>query len=324
MTSRQIEINLESHLAGTVHTVAYLMKVTPVGENAPPEFGVIGLDYSEVYDDLTPSGALVYSNQAGFVPTAMKTSADLSVDNAQAEILIPGFSVDPMTIKNIRAGRYTGAKFVMYLVNYKDMQPGRHMEEFFGTLGRIEIVNNLVCFPELRGPTQAFRQTCCNLDSFTCRRRFGDDICGIDLAPLWQTSAVSVVGAEADRTFRLTGITPPSQGFAPGMANFLSGDNEGREFEIEAWTNVGAGVVEITLAHATDFLITLATSVRIRPDCRKRFIEDCKNIYDNVPQFDGEPDIPIGDEGAAAVPGASLSSGSGFSGVGIADAVDEA
>ena len=51
----------------------------------------------------------------------------------------------------------------------------------------------------------------------------------------------------------------------------------------------------------------------VRPDCRKRYTEDCIGIWNNGINFKGEPLIPVGDASAVQTPGAQLPGGGGYS-----------
>lgn len=318
MTTRAIPVALQNHFDLPVQTTCFLLQVRPKGVNAPPIFGVTSLDADVSFDAGDGNGPITYSALAGLVPSRLVSSAGLGVDNGEAETLLGAFSVDSFTEANITAGRYNNADFTLLVVNYKDLAAGA-MEETFGSLGRIRIIEGLACFPELRGITAEARQNACKRFSITCRNDFGDARCGVDLGPLWQTTAVTAVGVENDRTFDVSGITVPPQGFAPGMSEWIDGSNAGRSYEIEDFEDLGGGNVRIHLAHTTHFLINPGDGVKIRPDCKKRFREDCIPIYSNGPQFDGEPDIPVGDEGSLAVPGASTEEGRGESSSGAVD-----
>jgi uncharacterized phage protein (TIGR02218 family) len=318
---RDIPILLQDHFDGRVHTVCYLLKVMPVGNNAPAVFGVTSLDNNITFDD--GDGPLTYYAMAGMVPSTLKASSSLGVDNGQAETLIGAFAVESFVEELVTAGRYNNANFQLLVVNYKDLAAGA-MEEMFGTLGRVRVIEGLVCFPELRGITASARQNPCKRDSITCRRDFGDEICGVDLGPLWQTSAVSAVGTENDRVFTVTGITPPAHGFKYGMAEWIDGDNVARSYEIEDWEDLGGGAVRVYLAHTTHYLIGLGDAVKIRPGCGKLFREHCIAIWNNGLQFDGEPDIPVGDEASLQTPGASAETPAGNGAGNVEDETEEA
>lgn len=128
-------------------------------------------------------------------------SADLSVDNAEAEILIPAYNLGPMIEAEINSGRYDGAPYILYKVNYKDLTTGRHEIVMSGTIGQTKVVGGLSCFAELRTITQKLKQSICELDSITCREVFGSAKCGVNVSLLFVNGSVTAEGAEQDRVF---------------------------------------------------------------------------------------------------------------------------
>jgi hypothetical protein len=129
----------------------------------------------------------------------------------------------------------------MYRVNYNDLTAGRHEIIMSGTLGQARTVGGLSAFCELRSLTQQFKQTVCEVDSITCRATFGDSKCGVDISTLWENGTVSAVGTETDRQF--SADTAFSEGeLVPGIVQWLTGENAGRSYEIEAHVvDIGGG-----------------------------------------------------------------------------------
>ena len=170
-------------------------------------------------------------------------SGDLSVDNAEADILIPAYDLGPIIENEIMTGKFDNAPYILYRVNYKDLTTGRHEIVMTGTIGQSKVVDGLSCFAELRTLTQRLKQTMCELDSITCRATFGDADCGVDAEALFVAGEVESVGEEADREFTDSSLTADDGDYAPGMIEWLTGDNAGTSTEVES--NV-AGVVTLT------------------------------------------------------------------------------
>jgi len=295
---------LQSHYDEQVNTTCVLLRIERnVGAfgAALPVLGVCTLDQDVTYDD--GDGAVTYSAMAGFIPSNLSSTADMSVDNAEAEILVPAFDLGPVVESDINAGRYDSAPFVAYRVNYNDLTSGRHEIVMSGTLGQARVVGGLSAFCELRSISQQFKQTVCEVDSLTCRATFGDSDCGIDVSTLWENATVSAVGAETDRDFSATSAFLSNE-LVPGIIQWLTGDNEGRSYEIETQTS-SAGTATAALTFPTAFPIVIGDTFKWRPDCGKQYIRDCKDIYSNALNFRGEPYIPVGDEASMATPGAN-------------------
>jgi len=138
------------------------------------------------------------------------------------------------------------------------------------------------------------------LDSISCRATFGDAACGVDATALFVAGSVTAEGEEQDRVFADSALAAtPTGTYAPGMIEWLTGDNAGLTNEVE---NNAAGVITLTF-HAR-YNISIGDTFRIRPDCAKRYEQDCLAVYANGLNFRGEPYIPVGDESALAIPGA--------------------
>jgi hypothetical protein len=114
------------------------------------------------------------------------------------------------------------------------------------------------------------------------------------------------VGTETDREF--TGLLAPSAAgpngaleFAPGLIEWLSGDNTGATSEIELVDGAA-----FTLRFPAWSAIQSGDTYQARPDCAKRFTEDCVDAYDNFLNFRGEYLIPLADESSQMTPGATI------------------
>lgn len=320
---RSIPIQLREHLAQEATTTCLLLRVDPVTPGYS-SYGVTNLDQSITYDDGVSQ--LVYSAPVGFQVTAMKGNADLSVDNAETESLMPEFDI-PVDEADIRAGIYDYARFRIYLVNYQDLSQG-HVLLRAGTLGQIKIdADGLGLAPELRGLTAELKQSLNEKDSLSCRAIYGSQPagsplpgpvqlypCGKDATAELVAFTVSSVGLENTLTFTASPFMLGDDDLNPGIVLWETGLNAGRTYEID--TNTAAGV--ISLSHETQFPIQIGDAGWYRPDCTKvaRDAEKgCKAPHhwgDEWPlHVRAEPDIPIGDAGAIETPGASSTLSSG-------------
>jgi uncharacterized phage protein (TIGR02218 family) len=317
--TRSIPIALQESLDSGASTQTLLMKVTPVTQGYDP----YGITFGN--RDVTYLG-LTYSAAIGFQPSSIMGSADLSVDNAEAESLMPEFDI-PISEADIRAGVYDYATFIVYLVDYENLAGG-HVILQEGTLGRISIdANGLSLVNELRGLSARLKQSVCTKDSLTCRAIFGSqpigsatpgpqvlrDSCGFDATSLLVTSAVTSVGLETQLVFTVGAFSSLGEDdLRYGSVTFTSGLNAGRTYEIE--TNSVGG--EITLVHEALFPIEIGDGVEYREGCNLRARDadhGCKRWFGSswVLHFRGEPDIPIGDAGQMETPGASSGPGTG-------------
>lgn len=295
---RSIPITLQAHLEQAAQTTCLLLKYVCRDGDV---YGYTDHDRAITYDD--GLGEVAYQQRAGFEMSQLSATAEMGVDNAEAPALIPVFDLpDEISPEQIHGGKLDGAEFWIYLVNYEDLDTSgspyvpKHSEMMCGTVGQVRMENDQLVVPELRSLSAQMGQTITPLTSLTCRLIFGSPECGVDADALWDTFTVTAVGAESDRTYTITGpeLNSPAivdDRYQPGLTQFLTGDNAQRYFQVES--NVGQ---VITQAEATRFPVQVGDTGRIRPDCRKRFLEDCIGIYANGLNFDGEPNLPINDE----------------------------
>ncbi len=75
--------------------------------------------------------------------------------------------------------------------------------------------------------------------------------------------------------------------FTSGKVTFTSGKNQGLSMEVKGYV---PGVVDLQLP--MPYRIAVGDTYRIEKGCNKRFIEDCKDTYDNAINFRGEPHLP--------------------------------
>lgn len=287
-------------LAGT--TTCHLLKIT---SREGVVLGVTSLNESVTYDD--GAGEVTYSAPVGMDNYAFDKSAGLDVDNSEVQMLLAdagafsGLSFD--------AGVLDYGRYVVYRVNWADLSMGHEIVDA-GTIGITKNVDGVSAVIELRSLQQTLKQNYINLDSRTCRAKFGSGgggtcvtrgQCGFDAESLWANRAVSAVGDESDRVFTLD--SPPSATgpagaltFVPGLVQWLTGQNAGLTSEIESVDGS-----TITLILGTNFTIAVSDTLKIRPDCDKTWTT-CKDVYENQLNFRGEPFIPVSDASSQSVP----------------------
>lgn len=301
MSGRTTPAELLTHLQGAVTTTCRLLKITL--RDGATSFGFTTLDQAVTYDD--GAGEIIYTATGGFDPSAFSADSTYAIDNAEGYALI---SEDDPAIEtdDIARGVLDDATWRCYLVNFNDLTAGRHVVLDAGDVGQVRTRYGMVWLPELLSYVVRLRQPIGRVDSRTCRAIFGTPAasqtgCGFDADTLWQAGEVTVVGAEPDSMFTgdVTSTTPVDP--FPGRVEWLTGNNAGTTQWTDGFT---AGAVQ--LGEATPFAIEVGDTYRIRPDCAKRYAEDCIAIWANGPNFKGEPLIPVGDASAGQTPGAQV------------------
>lgn len=303
---RVVPIAIADHIASGSTTLCVLVRVIPV-QPGFIEFGITTLDTNVYYDD--GAGQLLYSAAIGSEPSTLQSSSDLSVSGGETKQLMPLFDT-PVSEADLLAGAYDYAKFIAYLVNYKDLTTGSHIVLQTGTLGRNTVTDSgLSWTSELRGLTQNLKQSITEKWSLSCRAVFGSTVstaqsrypCNFDLTPLWENGTVVSVGVDNTQSFNTHELSP-AYGGAPGLVEWLTGANAGRSDESETFDQTaGPGDVPQTigLTFGASYPIAIGDTFRFRDDCPKT--PDACKARSNFPNYRGEPSIPVSDNGAMAV-----------------------
>ena len=264
---------LAAHLAGEVTTLATCWRL----ERADGWVrGFTDHDRELVVDGLT------YVASTGFMPSAIKTASDLSVDNLDVD----GFLDDAaLRAEDLIAGLFDGARIEVFIVNWADLGQGRLLLRK-GFLGEIKRADQRFS-AEIRGLSNRLQQTAGKLYSRLCRVDLGSSECGVALGPRTDTYAVTqMIAADTVRilTARATGF------FTFGKATFTTGAN--------------AGAVNEVLLHDGQTIrlfvpmprpIVVGDQIVLVAGCDKT-PETCNAKFANILNFRGEPHIPGNDK----------------------------
>lgn len=307
--SRTIPVLLLDHLQQDASTTCRLLRIALAdGE----EMGFSSTNAAIRYD--AGAGELVYQRQSGFDQSALITTNTTAVDNSEARILLsPG---TPFTEAQVIAGRFDGAQWWIYEVNYEDLSQG-HAVLGHGIVGKPKVgPKGAYITIELRSWLDLLRQEPWEHWQRRCRvRTFGSQPgderfpCRYNLAGEWINDVpVTSVGVENNRTFTASSLAQAEDYFAPGMWLWTTGPNAGRSYEIAEF---GAGGV-VTLTFPTDYPISEDDEGDIRRDCTREWEghNSCQT-YDNRINFRAEPKIRPADVLATQIPGAQSSPGQG-------------
>lgn len=326
---KTIDAVLLEHKNQTATTMCELLLVGPLPDGTYRGFA--GLDEDVTFEPAASIGPITFKASTGVQMSAIEFSADLAVDNAEAETLYPiaGYELDGFTQQEIDAGLLDAVRFLALQVNYNDLTAGRCEILHGGTIGEVRAKAGRMTIPELRSLSQQMKQQIIQTDSLRCRARFGSQPigtgggvieerfpCGYDTSMEWISSAIDSVGSEPDLVFvDATLIGSGDNYFAPGMFQVLSGDNEGQMVEVEAFDN-STGTVTLRFPVAT--VLEAGVLYRMRRHCTKRWTghNSCETFWasDKPLHFRGEPWIPVGNAGLLNTPGAAMPRGSGGTG----------
>jgi uncharacterized phage protein (TIGR02218 family) len=306
--SRTVPAGLQTAFSSGASTKCGLMRIAPADGDP---FGFTSTNAAVTYDD--GDGEITYAAGTGYDRTILEETSDTAVDNAEATLLlVPGLTYGEA---EIIAGKLDGATWTIYEVDYTDLSLG-HRVVGHGKLGKPRIGKGAQSVAlELRSLVDLLRQEPWQKWQRRCRVRYfgsqdGDERfpCLYDITAEWVDGvAVTAVGVEDNRTFTATALAQADDYFAPGMVEWLTGDNAGQSFEVSEFA---ASVV--TLVFPTAYPVSTGDTFRIRRDCTREWEgHNSCNTYGNRLNYRAEPKMRPADAAATQVPGARVGAGRG-------------
>jgi len=285
---KTISNEMQTHLESEVTTLAMCWKITRVDTE---EFFFTNHDVDIPYLGDT------YQAPLGMLPTTLEQSEQLNVDNMEA---VTFFETGHIIPEDIEAGLFDYATMDVFLLNYEDTTMGTIILAEGWKLGQVELRDNAFT-AEMRSKSQHLQQNVCEMYSASCRAQLGDARCGIDIddsaGTYWIESAVTSVvdskkkfidtdtiesgGDDVYRFGKLTWLDAPSSATSAHA-------NAGYEMEIKSW-NAVTGL--FTLFLPMPFDIESGDNYHLTQGCDKK-LETCRDTYDNVDNFRGEPYVP--------------------------------
>lgn len=221
-------------------------------------------------------------------PAQIEAQSGVVGDNFEVQaILASGL----FTEIDFLAGKWDAARVEMRVVNYLDLSMGNAVR-FVGQFGQITTKNGFFT-AELFSLAALLDQDGGETTSPHCRvRRLGDSRCKVSLASFTHATTVSSVSSR--RVFNV-GTTQADGYFDSGTIKFTSGANIGAEMEIRKSTGA-----RIELMMPLPREISAGDAVTLIAGC-DRTRGTCKSRFNNVINFQGEPDLP-GDRKALKIP----------------------
>lgn len=261
---------LRQHMAGDVTTLATLWRIT---RRDGQVFCFTDHDADIVYNGET------YLASTGFIPSAVKTSAGMSVDNMEVQALLGGPSI---TDAGLMSGVWDYATVKVMRVNYMSPQDGAEIIRT-GILGEVRMERGIFT-AELRGITQLLRQTIGRVYTPGCDADFCDARCGLNAASYTASGAVTDVISQ--HAFKDTGRVEADGYYDYGLVTWTSGANAGKSMEVKAYTKP-----TVYLQQAMQHPIAVGDTYTIRAGCDKT-LETCKTRFNNVINYRGFPHVP--------------------------------
>lgn len=242
---------------------------------------------------ITIAGDGTYLSVSGYDPTALASGSDLSVDNAELDVLATD---DSIIEPDVIAGLWDYARVERFLVCPASPDAGT-LKLPGGFIGQIKpgIVRTTA---ETRGLWQALQQRIVDVTTMLCRNNLGDagcrggDLSGPDMADHTFSGTVASV-TSAQRRFTDATLSNDEGRFENGTVTFTSGANDGLAKEVRTHLALSPGA-DITVKEPFPYEIQVGDTFTVTHGCKKRFEEDCIAIYDNAKNNRSE-DLPGND-----------------------------
>lgn len=273
-----ISDELSAHYASGTTTLAQCWKCTRADGQI---FGYTSLDQDIIFDEVT------YLASSGFTPSNIQSNANLSVSNLEVVGILDSENI---TEEDLTAGLWDGCAIEIFEVNFRDLTMGKRILGG-GTIGNITSGRQSFS-AELRGLTQRVQQSIGELYSPTCRAELGDARCGVNLSSYEVSGTITQV--DTNQKFYDSARTEASSWFARGKITFTSGENTGLSMEVKSFADTASGVIKLQMP--MPYPVQVGDTYTMLPGCMKRHIDDCKNKYNNIINFRGEPYVPGNDQ----------------------------
>lgn len=229
-------------------------------------------------------------NNEAFVSKAKMqvSSAESDNETTVGNLEITIFLDDNLTYKNLVAGELKNARWVLY-----EHRDNKTKKLNAGIVGEVTISNKRSAKVELLDNAKLLMQHIGMVDQRACRAVFGKDRdeylgCGVNANDLWREhTVIGVDNFEPNGTFEVDGIIQ-NNAKIEGRVRFISGENKSSTiYQIDYIQGQ-----KIRLFETTPFNIQIYDRIEIRPDCDKT-PNMCKNVYQNMLNYNGEPFIPV-------------------------------
>lgn len=310
---KTIPIDLQAHKDLETTTLCRLLLI--ILKDGTTKIGFTSLDIDVAYNN--GDGSVTYRSAQGFTPSRISSQAGTSVDNADLVGILADLDTLGVTEEQVRAGVLDYADAWCYEINYNDLTTGRHEIIARGKLGQVTMDGEQFV-AEFRSLMQILKQQITQVTSLTCRAKFGSQPIGTGggaieerypcgKTPTWANYTVTAVdGTEPDRIFTASAMTEAASYYVPGVVEWLTGDNAGRQVDVAAFASD-----VVTMIEPVYFPVVIGDTFRIRQDCTKDWNDASHGcLYhwgsNRALHFRGEPIIPVGREGEILTPGAGL------------------
>lgn len=224
-------------------------------------------------------GGTRFEAAPGMNPAAIVRKSGIEVGSSEVAGAVTSAALGSA---DLAAGRWDGAAVALVAVDWDDLaRPTIALAA--GEIGEVAIEGEQYS-AELRGAAAKLAAPLCPATSPTCRARFGDNRCEVDLSG--RTVRATVVASDGDA---ITIDRAAEARFLFGRLRWVSGANSGLGSVV--WAS-SASVVRVR--EVAPGAVQVGDRVELREGCDKR-LATCASRFANVANFRGEPHVPGND-----------------------------
>lgn len=233
--------------------------------------------------DVTIAG-VVYAAGTGLSPTTVDSTTDFEGDTLDVSAFLT--VADEVSLE---AGDWDDAEVLVF--EYAWDAPPAVLDATTtnilrrGYLGQVQRTQQRFT-AEILGLVQRLRTRIGSVVSPTCRYRFGDSFCTVNLTPLTHTGTLTAVGGNAHLVASDSASAVPAGLYNFGEIHFTSGANAGRQMDIRTWQGG-----QFRLMRPVPFPMAVGDQYEAVEGCDKRWLT-CTDRFTNGINFGGEPHIP--------------------------------
>lgn len=238
----------------------------------------VTLGFTSHNENLTFAGVR-HRAAPGMVPTAIRTTSDLSEDSAGVE---GALSHDSIRANDLAAGLFDQASIEIGIVCWEKLD---HHTLYSGTLGQIDD-DQFGFSAELKSYKRVLEEDLVPRTSPTCRALFCGPGCGLAASKFTTIRSLSAVDFDLNR---VEVGTSTSHVYMDGQLRFLDGTQTGFTFNI-----VGVNQNWLTLDRPLAAGTQLGSRLELREGC-DHTIATCAARFANSHNFRGEPFLPGND-----------------------------
>ncbi|HYY42156.1 MAG TPA: DUF2163 domain-containing protein, partial [Pyrinomonadaceae bacterium] len=270
--------DLLNHMAQSVTTLAVCLKLTPTTGSA------IGFTSTTRNLTLAAHPGVTFLAAPGLMPTTVEHNVS-EVPDMECDLILTASGI---TEDDWLAGAWQAATAEVFTLNYAAPTMGE-LVDFSGKVHDGRLLGEMIKL-ELRGKSAVAQLNVCDVNSPTCRSKFGDPTpgqCTKDLTALTRTG--QAVTSVTDRlTFRASATLAPTVSYNEGLITWTSGNNAGRSMEVKTFDNA---TKEFVLKQPMGKAIQTGDGFTVVEGCDK-LIATCI-AYANAINFVGEPYTPL-------------------------------